>query len=187
MSNFCLTTGIPADCNEFGAGGIDKVWVAPLDAVDSVTITAGVVTAITMVVGPPDGLFYEFIPYQETTVFNEPLERAQVSSKFTQTLQALFPIRTTAKRTAIMELVNCNCGLVIVHRENTGKLWIWGLTKDQEATLGVGFGAQLSSGTTGTSGTAISDSNNETLSFEAVSTFKAYEVASAFDMSTVTA
>jgi len=185
--SFCLTGGIPQDCNEFGAGGIDKIWVAPLDAVASVTLAAGVVTAITMEVGPPAGLFYELIPYQETTVFTESLERAQVSSKFTQTLQALFPIRTTAKREAIMELVNCNCGLVIVHRENTGKLWIWGLTKDKEATLGISFGAQISGGTTGTSGTAISDSNNETLSFEAVSTFKAYEVDSAFDMSTVTA
>lgn len=182
-----MSMGITQDCNEFAAGGIDTLWIAPLDAVASVTIAAGVVTAITMEVGPPAGFFYKFEPYQETAVFTEDLEREQCVSKFTQSLQAVFPIRTTAKREAIMELANCCCGLVIVHRENTGKTWIWGLTKEKEATLPIGFGAQLSSGTTGTSGTAISDSNNETLSLQAISTFKAYELSSAFDMSTVTA
>ncbi len=185
--SFCMSMGIAKDCNDFGAGGIDTFWAAPLDAVAGVTIAAGVVTAITMEVGPPAGLFYKFEPYQETAVFTEELERAQLSSKFTQTLAAIFPIRSTAKREAIMELANCGCGLVIVHRENTGKLWIWGLTKDKEETLPIGFGAELASGTTGTSGTAISDSNNETISIQAVSTYKAYELSSAFDMSTVTA
>lgn len=177
--SFCLTGGVANSCADSCAGGIGRVWIAPADAVDTVTTggSDGEVDSITMVLGPPAGVFYEFDFYQETASFSETLERAQGNASIVSSLTGSLICRSQAKRNAIMELASCSCGLVVIHEEASGKRWIWGLTKDYLDTLPFGYPAQLVSGE-GVSGAAITDNNQETITVESKAAAKALELDS---------
>lgn len=178
--SFCLTGGISGNCTDSCAGGIGRVYIAPSDAVDTVTAggAAGEIDAITMVVGPPAGVFYEFEFYQETASFTETLERPTGNASVVSSLTGTLICRSQEKRNAIMELASCACGLVVIHEEASGKRWIWGLTKDYLSTLAFGYNAQLVNNE-GVSGAAITDNNQETITVESKSSAKALELDAA--------
>jgi hypothetical protein len=164
----CLSTGYSVSCSLSCAGGLDKFWLASVEDVASLTITSGEVTAISMVSLTK---FYEFQPYQETASFTETGERTNCNTVITQTLVGSFPCHSQDVRDAIAEMQACCCGFVIIHQENGGGRWIWGTTNDL-TTLGIGFPAQLTNFET-TTGTAINDQNQATVTLTARTTVQA--------------
>ena len=177
--SFCLTDALLQLCTDACAGGVERFWVAPFDAVDAVTVDAnGIVDSITMATLPTAGLFYEFEAYQETTGFTETGTRENANTSFEQVLVASFICRSQEKRNVIEQLQSCACGLVIIHKEASGKRFIWGLRSSQLSTLGVGYAAQLT-GNEAVTGQAITDVNQETITITAKTTFKARELSSA--------
>lgn len=176
--SFCLNTDLLQLCNEQGAGGTSRFWLAPKDALVSVTTDPNeIVTAISMApaVPGPEGFFYEFEGYQETTSFTETLTGEAPNTSYEQVLTTIFRIRSQEKRNAIEQLRTCSCGLVVIHQELSGKRWIWGLDETQGA--GVGYSAKLT-GNEGTSGAAIGDNNQESITLTAKTTEKARELDS---------
>jgi hypothetical protein len=177
--SFCLTDGLLQACNDACAGGVEQFYVAPFDAVQSVTVDAsGAVTAITMQAGPPAGVFYLFEGYQETTGFTETGTRENANTSYEQVLVSSFICRSQEKRNVIAELQACACGLVVIHTEASGKRWIWGLRPSLSSDIPVGYACQLTANE-GVSGQAITDVNQETITLTAKSTAKARELDAA--------
>ena len=170
----CLTNGLSLSCSTSCAGGLDKFYLASIDDVASLTFVSGEVTVITMVGGAS---FYEFTPYQETGSWTETLERTNCNTVINQTLVGSFPCHSQDTRDAVAELQACCCGFVVIHVENGGGRWIWGTT-NALTTLGIGFPAQLTNVET-TTGTAINDQNQATVTITARTTIQAYPLASA--------
>jgi hypothetical protein len=175
MAN-CLTAGISLGCSTSCSGGVSRFWLTSIDAITSITETAGLITAITMDAAE---VFYEFVPYQETATFVENIDRINCNSAGTDTLTAVFPCRSQTTREALEELLDCCCGLVVIHEETNGQRWLWGSTKAiNTAQTKVGFPAQLTN-VNGVSGAAITDQNQTTITVEAKVTFQALPVDSA--------
>ncbi len=176
--SFCLNTELLQLCDEQGAGGTSRFWLAPKDAVLSATVDSSeIVTSFTMASAPsPDGYFYEFQGYQETTSFTETLSGEAPNTSYEQVLTTVFRIRSQEKRNVIEQLRNCACGLVVIHQELSGKRWVWGL--DETQGVGVGYNAKLT-GNEGTSGAAIGDNNQESITLTAKTTEKARELDAA--------
>jgi hypothetical protein len=170
----CLTTGLSISCANSCAGGVARFWLASKEDITALTITAGEVTAITMVALTK---FYEFEPYQETANFTETGERANCNTVVTQVLAAIFPCHTQDTRDAIAELQDCCCGFVVIHEENNGTRWIWGTPKDI-TNLGIHYAAQLTNFETVT-GTAINDQNQTTITLNSRGTVQALPLATA--------
>ncbi len=170
----CLTTGLSISCSQSCAGGVARFWIASKEDIASLSITAGEVTAITMT-GITD-VFYEFEPYQETGVFTETGERANCNTVITQTMVSIFPCHAQTTRDAVQELQDCCCGFVVIHEENNGTRWIWGTPKDITG-LGIHYAAQLTNFET-TSGTAINDQNQTTITLTARGTVQALPLES---------
>jgi len=167
----CLTTGLSIDCANSCAGGLAKFWVASVDDVTALNITAGEIDTITMAALTK---FYEFEPYQETGNFTETGERANCNTVITQALVAIFPCHALATREAIQELQDCCCGFVVIHEENNGTRWLWGAPKDL-TNLGIAYPAQLTAFETVT-GTAINDQNQSSITLTARGTVQAIPV-----------
>jgi hypothetical protein len=175
MAN-CLTAGLGLSCSTSCSGGVARFWITSIDAITSITQTAGEITAITMDAAET---FHEFVPFQETATFVENIDRMNCNSAGTDTLTAVFPCRSQATREALEEMLDCCCGLVVIHEETNGQRWIWGTTKAINASqVKVGFPAQLTN-VNGVSGAAITDQNQTTITIEAKITFQALPVDAA--------
>lgn len=169
----CLTVGLTIDCANACAGGLSKFWVASKEDVAALTITAGEVTAITMVGATK---FYKFEPYQETANFTETGERANCNTVITQTLVAIFPCHALETREAIQELQDCCCGFIVIHEENNGNYWLWGAPNSLTG-LGITYPAQLTNFETVT-GTAINDQNQSSITLTSRGTVQAIPFSS---------
>jgi len=158
----CLTSGVANPCGAKVSGGSNFIYLAEKADVATVTVGAGGdITAIAMV-----GLavFYKFEFDKKTgAVFTEDL----TNETATQVLQQYvmdFKGRSNVTRNAVMELAACDCGLVVIHGENTGAVWLWGFDETEEAFL---------LGSASTSGRLKSDANIETPTLQAMATEKA--------------
>lgn len=114
--------GITRDCAT-NMGGIKKVYIANRADVDSVTLTSGVVTAITMV---STKKFYE---YQFALGTSSMTSNWQVSAengtKFVETdLQMIFNRADSTKRLEIVALAQAE--LAVVVEDNNGNMWYLG-------------------------------------------------------------
>lgn len=177
--SFCLTSDLLQSCLDKCSGGTSRFWLAPADAVVSITEDGtNVVTAISMspAVPGPEGFFYEFEGYEETTGFTETLTGQAPNTSYEQVLTSIFRCRSQEKRNVIEQLRACSCGLVVIHEEASGKRWIWGLKKSQGA--GVGFSAKIT-GNEAVSGVTLEDFNQETITLTAKTTEKARELDAA--------
>jgi len=170
-----LTAGYLVSCDTANCvGGFKKLWLANKDDIDQTvgyldsgfTLAGGVFTTVTMV-----GLavFFEFEGQDFTLEFREsaaPTENgcAQV---ITQEIEMTFPCNTTALRTALQELFSSVCcGVVAIIEKFDGSFWTIGYLDKRHLKL-------LS--TTGTSGKALSDSQNTVLVLQALTTELATE------------
>ncbi len=177
--SFCISNDLLQLCDDSCSGGTTRFWIAASDALVSITEDPNkIVTAISMqpAVPGPEGFFYEFEGYQETTGFTETLTGEAPNTSYEQVINTIFRCRSQEKRNVIEELRSCACGVVVIHQEASGKRWIWGLKETQGA--GIGYSAKLT-GNEATSGVTLEDINQEAITLTAKTTEKARELDAA--------
>lgn len=109
-----------------GAGGVKRFAVAERKDIDTLTVGPnGDVTALTMVATK---LFYLFESEDETIEFIEKGKGVNKSSSFEQSLEFDWLNWSNPDRKSLAELyASSACGMVVIHQEETGLCWIWGL------------------------------------------------------------
>jgi len=149
-----LTQGLSAlECRS-NAGGVAAIYITELENVESYTLTAGVITAMTLATGKQ---FWTYAQLKETSDWKEDFKIS--SSKGTigyeQSVSLFIPKRDTTKRNELYLLAQ-NTVMVIV-KDLNGYYVVVGLVR----------GADLADGSTYTSGKAISDDNAWSLNLQA--------------------
>jgi hypothetical protein len=137
----CLTTGLVKVCDAIKSGGASSLHLTDRTNVVSLTIAIdGTVTGITMVALE---VFLKFEFKANSAQFVEDATN-EGGLQVTQTFNQIWESFDQNQRNILMELAACNCGMVAIHRENTGKSWLWGFDETEEVYL---FGANRDSGT----------------------------------------
>ena len=168
-----LSAGRTTSCTSgtcSGGAGADYLYLANSNEVTSVTTNAsGAATAITMSSG---ATFYQYDFRDESAQFTETVtvDDTTRSVSVEQIFTGVWPCRNMTDRNLIMDMAGNACGMVAVHKEETGTYWIWGHT-------GTGSRKRVFVQTVeGDSGAALSDANQETLTLRCVATTKSVEV-----------
>ena len=143
-----LTAGFTLDCND-SQGGIEKIFIAN-GPVQSITETAGVITAITVggsALVPAD--FFVFETPRQTSSLTETSTVSQENGTITfdQQLTMVFNKMEADKRNQLLLMAEAT-NMVVVAKDNNGKYW----------SIGVERGAYMVSGSA-VSGTAYADRN----------------------------
>ena len=167
MSCSNLTAGFTLDCNDSN-GGIDKIFIAN-GPVQSISETAGVVTAITVggsALTPSD--FFEFEVPRQTSSFTETINVSQENGTvfYDQALTMVFNKMEADKRNQILLMAEAT-SMVVVFKDNNGKLFSVGLER----------GAYTSAGTA-VSGASYADRNGYEITISGMETAPAYEITS---------
>lgn len=162
-----LTAGFTLDCNDSN-GGVEKIFIAN-GPVQSITESAGVVTAITVggaALTPSD--FFEFEVPRQTSSFTETHTVSQENGTlfYDQALTAVFNKMEATKRNELL-LMGQATNMVVVFKDNNGKYWSVGLER----------GAYMTSGTS-TSGTAYGDRNGYEIVISGTEVEPSYEITS---------
>jgi hypothetical protein len=159
-----LSQGYALDCRD-SFGGVKQVYLAKYEDISGVTLTAGIVTALTKATGKR---FYKYELVVATSSAEQSLtaNRANGTTEIKQTVK--FPINkmSTAVRNELMALAAVRV-LVVVEDQN-GYFWLFG--KD--------FGLTLAA-TTANTGTSLTDRNGFEISFEGMEKSLAFEVNAA--------
>lgn len=168
MSCSNLTGGITLDCND-SQGGIEKLFIAN-GAVDSITETAGVVSAITVggsALVPAD--FFVFETPRQTSSLTETTTASQENGTITfeQSLIMVFNKLEAAKRNQLLLMAE-STNMVVIALDNNGKAWSIGLER----------GAYLTTATA-TSGVAYADRSGYEITLNGMEKSPIYEVDSA--------
>ena len=159
----CLTGGNTKSCSAKKTGGSNYLYLTDRSNVVSLTIGAnGEVTGITMVALE---VFYKFEFAANKSQFLEAMNN-EGGPQVTQTYNMIWESWDQAQRNVLTEMINCNCGMVAIHGENTGVSWIWGFDQTEEAYLFTGDRD---------SGTAKSDINQVAPVLQALATEYARE------------
>ena len=159
----CLGSGLQKSCDAIKTGGVSELYFANWSDFVSVTQDVdGKVTAVTM---QPATVFHEFEAKSNSIQFVEDFTN-EGGFQNTQTLTQVWESFDQTQRNQIMSMAACNCGMVCIHKENTGKSFIWGYEKTEEANLFTG---------NRDSGTAKSDTNQITPVVQALATELAHE------------
>jgi hypothetical protein len=148
----------------------------------SVTTSAnGEVSAITLTSSA--AAFYEFEFRQDSAVFTETVTVDPVTKakSVVQTFTGIITCRNQELRDVIEELAGQACGVVPVHGENTGEYWIWG-------NVNVGGVVRTAILTTaeGTTGTAFTDPNQETITLTCTTSEKSRALTSSTVVTSLT-
>ena len=158
-----LTQGISAlECRN-NAGGVSTVYLTEFANVETYTLTAGVLTSITMAVGTQ---FWQYSQLKETSDFKEDFKISATKGTigYEQTVSLFIPKRDTEKRNELYLLAQ-NTIMVIVKDLN-------GYYK----MIGLERGADLNDGSTYNTGKAVSDDNAWSLNLMAKEGIPAPEV-----------
>ncbi len=143
--------GIARDCSS-NMGGIKNVYIANLADVDSVTVTSGVVTAITM---KSSKKFYQYVfsPGTSSLASNWQVN-AENGTKYVESdLLMVFNRMDSTKRLEIMALAQTEMAIVV--EDNNGTMWYLA-----EATINAGDGQ---------TGTARADRNGYSITLRETS------------------
>ena len=122
-----LTAGRSNDCAVAGTGGVRRVALADRADIASVTVdpVSKAITAITMVATKR---FWQFDYTEEGVKFTENGSRANNSQLVEQMLDARYLGHTQTDRNHLEALNDSsNCGMVCIHEEETGEVFLWGL------------------------------------------------------------
>ena len=114
-------------CNKIVAGNYDKLFLAKINDIASVTFADNVVSAITMETGEPGPKFAYIETDLDTVSFtsNGTAERGYFSE---QNLIAKFSEKTTALETALEDFLDAvTCGVVAIRIDGQGRGWISGI------------------------------------------------------------
>jgi hypothetical protein len=159
-----LSTAIAKPCGD-GVSGLKKIWAVEWDALDSITETAGVITAMTL-----DGVKaffgWSFEPGQAQMTANINRSRENGTLFYEHKLNVKFNRYETTKRNEI-KIVSA-ADLAIIALDRNGKYWLLGRVN----------GMTLESGT-GDSGKAMGDFNGFELNFTGMEEDLPIEVNSA--------
>jgi hypothetical protein len=135
-----LTQGFPLDtCKELH-GGARSLRIAEIANVATITETAGVVTAITMVASKK---FYQYVFKKEVINFKETenVDEDTDTSEYVQEVTAKKNQLTTVARNELLLLAKNT--LIIIAEDNNGKYWMlgqkFGLTKSGSRESGTKF------------------------------------------------
>ena len=151
MACSTVLTGIALDCAN--AGGIKKVYIAPITDVSNVTVTAGAVSAITM---KDTKKFKEYSFRKNTASLTKTATKddAAGTSFVTSEVALRFAKMDNAKRTEMQALLTGNVYVIVL--DNNGKYWFLGYDSYCSA-----------SAATGESGTSLGDANQYTINLSA--------------------
>lgn len=151
MACSTVLTGIALDCAN--AGGIKKVYIAPIADVSSVTVTAGAVSTITMV---DTKKFKEYSFRKNTASLTKTATKddAAGTSFVTSEVALRFAKMDSAKRTEMQALLTGNVYVIVL--DNNGQYWFLGYDSYCSA-----------SAATGESGTSLGDANQYTINLSA--------------------
>jgi hypothetical protein len=143
-----ITQGFALDCRD-SVGGIQTLYINTTANVTGYTEASGTVSAITK-----SGVFYKYELEEENSMAQSVAtpNRQNGTVYFAQQITAIFQKLTYQTRDKIVALHKNR--LVIIVKDNNGKLWIMG--KDRGLMTSVG---------TGTTGTAMGDLNGYTVDF----------------------
>jgi hypothetical protein len=135
-----LTQDISYDCQD-GLGGIDEMYAMEFPNMDSVTVAAGVVTAITKATGKK---FWKYQLPRETADAKSTVNSNEQNGSlfFLHEVKLIINKLTSAVRNELLLLAKNR--LVIVVKDNNGKYWMLGRQKGLVAsggqiTLGVAY------------------------------------------------
>jgi hypothetical protein len=162
-----LSAGFTLDCNESN-GGVEKIFIAN-GPVESITESAGVVTAITVGGSPlTPGNFYEFEVPRQTSSFTETHTVNQQNGTlfYDQALSMVFNKMEAAKRNQLL-LMGQATNMVVIFKDNNGLFWSVGLER----------GAYMTAGTS-ISGTAYGDRNGYEITISGAELYPSYEITS---------
>ena len=162
-----LTAGFTLDCNDSN-GGIDKIFIAN-GPVESITETAGTITAITVggsALTPSD--FFEFEVPRQTSSATETINVSQENGTvfYDQALTMIFNKMEAVKRDQILLMAQAT-NMVVVFKDNNDKYF----------SVGVKRGAFMTSGSS-LSGTAYGDRNGYELVISGMEEDPMFEVTS---------
>lgn len=151
MACSTVLTGIALDCAN--AGGIKKVYIAPIEAVASVTVAAGAVSAITM---KDTKKFKEYSFRKNTASLTKTATKddSAGTSFVTSEIALRFAKMDNAKRTEMQALLTGNVYVIVL--DNNGEYWFLGYDSYCSA-----------SAATGESGTSLGDANQYTINLSA--------------------
>lgn len=151
MACSTVLTGIALDCAN--AGGIKKVYIAPIADVSAVTVAAGKVTAITM---GDTKKFKEYSFRKNTASLTKTATKddAAGTSFVTSEVALRFAKMDNAKRTEMQALLTGNVYVIVL--DNNGEYWFLGYDSYCSA-----------SAATGESGTSLGDANQYTINLSA--------------------
>jgi len=145
MSCSALTAGFLDLCND-GTGGIEAIWIAN-GPVESITETAGVITAITVngaALTPSD--FFKFETPRQTSSLTEQATVSQENGTlfFDQQLTMVFNKMQASSRDQLLLMAQATT-MVVVCKDGNGKYWSVGIEKGSflvsaSATSGVSYG-----------------------------------------------
>lgn len=141
--------GIARDCSS-NMGGIKNVYIANFADVDTVTVTSGVVTAITMLSSKK---FYKYVfaPFTSSLTSNWNVSPENGTKYVESTLTMVFNKMDATKRLEIVALAQSE--LVVIVEDNNGTMFY----------LGYEEGVRLINGSDGQTGTARGDRNGYTV------------------------
>lgn len=169
-----LTSGKDKLCRKW-IGGMVGAVIGQLEDVQSITIAAGVVTAMTMKSGKRA---YFFKVQHETSNYGEVMNsnRQNGTNVCTQTLSLMHQDYETATRNSGMELVQGE--YFVIPYYNNGKTKLAGVSVDVDGAFDVDLSGGLMSVTqTHNSGTAKEDKNGDDWVFEGKENIKALTIA----------
>lgn len=161
-------TGIDKNClNSFG--GVDMIKVIDIEEIDTITIAAGEVTAITLE-ATASWVDIHFARNSASFTEEQASDVTTGGTVFTQTFTANLARRDVAKRNALMMLGAGHRDLVFLIRDNNSTWWLYGYNE------GLLRGLQLTA-IAGGSGTAEADLNGYTPTFTGAFKEMAYAVS----------
>lgn len=151
MACSTVLTGIALDCAN--AGGIKKVYIAPIADVSDVTVANGAISAITMV---DTKKFKEYSFRKNTASLTKTATKddAAGTSFVTSEVALRFAKMDNAKRTEMQALLTGNVYVIVL--DNNGEYWFLGYDSYCSA-----------SAATGESGTSLGDANQYTINLSA--------------------
>ena len=162
MSCVQTLSGLARDCNS-NMGGILEALIAPFDDVTAVTITDGVISAITMA-SSKKFKKYNFAKNTGNLTSTYNIDPASGVRYVTSDLLLQFNRMETTKRVEITALAMSD--LVVICKDANGKYWYLG--KDEPVNASAGDGQ---------TGTARGDANRYTITLRDESQEMPYEVS----------
>jgi hypothetical protein len=168
-----LTSGISLDCID-GLGGLETVYISTNAVITGSTGATGSPGLLTSVAGT--GAFYQFEVPKDTSSYTETINVSPTNGTvfYSQEITLIFHKMQAAKRDQILLLAK-NRDSKVVFKDTNGNFFL----------LGYSRGCQLSAGTA-TTGVAIGDSNQYSITLQGQEPQPAYQLSSLSALSSFT-